>query len=594
MTSFLHNNDFSVVYSDRRATQLVSAVDAYWLDSNACIDAIRNTLFSAGWDFVNPLATFALGTAVLKEAYHPGDGFLSLDMSAPGFKSIPHKEDGGGNVTAIMRCLLVAFSSDPPRTQKRGIYLILADSSDQTASLIALGKIPPIPPTAFRVSVYPDGGDDFTLPAGYTLPQVRGLPAFRESALTVGSYAGSGIPYSWFADRAGTAHGHCWITGPPGPNNGCLVETGPVSLTGEIISGGIANWLNAQNGVFIDSWKFRQEHPDEEGAGSYPDSDTFHAIDFVTTVGRDSALRLIDFTNDMTGTIGNNALLHFDYYTAGPNFTAYSMPDNLGITNGGGWVMANPGGEITVAIRQSLDTAGSVHFDAIEFLFPDSRSSILFSPFFYGRPVNAVSYRLYAARSDLGRLGSITPQYRVIANSHGFVIIDDANGHGPTPAVLANNCLLAVAPRLAQEQLDGGATKSVLVAGPDNLNHGCAWDQTFSVSLDGSDYTTSTALSTTRAGICTAAFGFNYPLRTSNARVFIQNAWAMAPPGGRDGPESIILGRVPDALVLTGDAPQGDSFSFDGHTFFCIATQGPGTGTGGLDRPVCSLWMAAD
>ena len=588
MTDFLHNNDFAVRYSDLRSNHLAHPTDPHWLDANSCIDTIRNALFEAGWSFVNPLkigdgSPMPLGAAILATSYAPGDSFMNFDPAS--IKTLPHKEDGGGNVTVMMRTLLRTSSSS-------ALYQVLGDSADQTAFLIANGSIPPLSPPGFRIFVFAVAGLDAPLPTGSILPQVRGLPAYRESGLATGSFAG--FMYGWFADRAGTASGTVVGTVPPGPDPGATVELGPNSPKNHIISAGIDNFVGAMAAAVGDSWKFRREHPGDEGPGSYPDSDTFHALDFVTTTGRDSSVGLPDFSNDMTGTIGNNALLHLDVFTAGFQFNGSALPDNLGTTTGGGWVMSNPGSEITLIVRQCLEVGASTHFDAIEFLFADSRSSIRYSPFFYGRPAGAVSYQIYGARGLLRLSGAGEPEYRVIASSHALAIVDAKNATVPNPATLANNCLLVCAPRLAQEQLDGGATRSVLIVGPNNLNQGMAWDQTFSVSNDGADFITSTALATTRAGICTTAFGFNYPLLTSNGRTFLQNAWVMAPPAGRDGPESQILGRVPDCLVLTGDQPQGYRFSFDGHTFVCIATQGPGTGSGGRDRPVCSLWMAAD
>jgi len=575
MTDFLNNNSFSVRYSDKRANLSARAIDSDWFDGNACIDTVRNTLFTAGWSFVNPLkiaggGTMLLGSAVLQTDYHRGQGYMELaDTAGPGtaLSSLPYYINGNPDYAAVGAIVPLRFLLK----SAQGLYQF--ESGNFATAFLGPGM---------RLGVRFDGGVDMDLPAGTVLNQIRGLPAYAERwPWSNGNF--SGTLYFWMYDRAANNWAETTL---PGGNCGQVNDRFGSFILARHESAGIGPFLAGVNSpsavcsplAIGRAWQFRQPPqivfiPDTDGLD--------RSLDWVAQTGRDSVTGDLNFKADMTGTIGNNAVTFFDFETlaffTGPQPTA----------SGGGWVMTSPGGEITVIIRQSVDPSSELV--GMEFLFADSRSSIVYDSFFYGRPSGAVSYKLWGGLG--GRIGHPpqVPDYRIIASSLGFAIIDVLNDPGN-----ARNCLLAVCPRLAQEQLDGGATKSVLIVGPNNLNQGMAWDQTFSVSNDGADFITSTALAFTRAGICTAAFGFNYPLLTSNGRTFLQNAWVMAPPAGRDGPESQILGRVPDCLVLTGDQPQGYRFSFDGHTFICIATQGPGTGVGGRDRPVCSLWMAAD
>src|SRR5690349_11334075 len=195
-TTFLDNNNFRVVYSDRRASQLVPATDPYWFDSNNCIDVIRNTLYEAGWQFVNPRPDIGLGKVTLASPYKAGDGFMNF--SHTWLSTLPHVGPiDSDEVDSLLRVLLMAealqYSGDGtfigPRSPAgvalttRALYQIPKERFDATEQLITEGVIPPDSPPGFRIFIDLVGGTDIDLPEGYLLNQVRGLTAFRESGL---------------------------------------------------------------------------------------------------------------------------------------------------------------------------------------------------------------------------------------------------------------------------------------------------------------------------------------------------------------------------------------------------------------------------
>ncbi len=585
MTTFLDNNKFAISYSARRASRLSSSLDPDWQDGNVCIDSIRNALFEAGWLFVNPYRTapfpsgspIPLGSASLASAYAAGQGYMELNLEEDGIGtgdftllSLPHIYDSGTHVTTPLRFLLNTGIA---------LYQFYSGAADQTNSYPALlpisssctlsGVARPL-----RCFVTCVAGRDVDLPACFTLSQVRGLSASAQGVFTTGFFQLN--QFFWWCDHAGDSTVITAVL-----PNACIPATryGPVTTSGgrKIRSFHIDDFVAAFNstscglyGTLGRFWKCRQEHPDLDGAGTFPGTDTFLHLDWVAAIGRDSGTGLLDGTADMSGTIGNNPVVFCDFF---------DMPGLSGAipgqgASGGGWVMTNPTADITVAIRQTVYGGYDILFQ-----FADSRSSIDYHPFFYGIVKHAVEYTLLGGNT-YPFPPRVHPVYRTVANSRGFAIVDTIN-----PPDLAQSQLLAVSPHLLQEQIDGGATKSVLIVGPSNLNLGLVWYNSLcSVSIDGAPFSTFKASGPSIPGVVTAAFGFSVPLLTSNNRAFLENAWVMF--AGSTDAESQIQGRVTDAIMLTEPGIIGQSFLLDGHTFYCVCSQD--------GSPAASLWMAGD
>ncbi len=576
MTAFLSNNDFSVAYSGKRVLAQASSLDQDWQDAGVCIDTIRNALFRAGWRFVNPYKTgggvaMPLGSAILVHPYVAGTGYMD-------FYSIGSLPNWGDREEAGTWLPLRSLLSGPT-----GLYLV----PSQGQWLDDDGHPYDGPGIRVALDFVVDSGFDTDLPQGAILSQVRGLSASQHAALTPG-IAYFINQFFWFYDRAGHFSAFTSFTTPfcsevnrYGPSRwktvGVLVS-GIDGFIAAITSKGCEGLASPAYG-----WKFRKVPEPHFGHPGH--------LDWVATTGRDSISGEIDQTDDMTGTIGNNPLVSF-WTPISPYFggktTDYAA-------TGGGWVMSSPGGEITVAITQNRASLLTSH---ILFQFADSRSSIPYDEFFYGEVKGAVEYVLAGGINSVVYGAPILPLYKIIASTLGFSIIDVANTNNDGRGGF--NSLMVTCPRLIDEQITGGARSSVLIVGPHNLNHGMSWLSTCSIANDGKPGQGAASFATFAAGfgfsnpgMVTDAFESAYPLQTSNGRVFAENAWVMAAP--LEGVEAQILGRIPDALVLTGSngAPDvGQAFSFEGHRFVCISTQGPGT----EDRsyPVCSLWLAYD
>lgn len=509
------------------------------------INKLRDVLLAAGWSFINPYPDVPLGVGTLIEHRIP--------------------LDSNGNASGIE--LEVATGVEDFSTGRQ--YLLVTRTTG-----------PLYPPTLYRVigvagsvfTVTVESGEDRAWVAGSAVRQIRGIAA--EGTLFVPGFSDASMLGSMgFKDSQGNQTGLA-----PGEPPTC----GQYSSPGNYGFGGVCAFLGMINLCMQNDWRFGERNIRISPLLGY-----FQTIVATVTLGRDHVTGTINGTNDNTGPIGNTPTVRFPAPTS-PFYNGVPSHDIFG----GGWAMLSYPSPIGISFGVAIteNQAGAVslrflnHGSAIS--NPNTVTNHSCPPsdfndnFFLPRIFGAPDYTLFVGAS---RFGITTPIYSIIANPYQFFVVDQVNVSDAVGAFgSGGNSIYAGVPFIDPSRTPG-LTTCAIVVGPGQLMTNMTW-RSFpsSIALNG-DYSTFTAGSSdvglSTLGVGTLIFSFGQPVKTSNDKPLLVNAYLWA--SDALGTESSILGKIYDGVVTSDVLVRGNRFRVDGHEFEVVSVQN--------SAPLCSL-----